>query len=355
MNRLARSSFPLVLIAAAIAIGGCGLKYGSKGSVVGGGAKQQTDDGDDSDPKPAAKKKTPGAPITFAKAKEDEDYQSLASMCADDENEDQEAACKLAKSHAKNKLAMACPAKSLVTELTDEDSGMGAPMRWIYQKHYRKEFLDKMAACGQWDLVFKGAVVPAQPDDYDRFVAAGKDVMAAFEKYIDTHPNLGETGTEAPKTEDAYPLGYTLSWLARNNATSLAPKLVLGAKAAPLHVKLSVIKFTQAVKYAEGAALARDLLDDADPQKRAKGCQILADLGDTQSYAKVKALADADPTRVTDKGTTTFPVRTACLAASTRLDPKNATPAPSGSAKPGAPPGASAAPPGSAAKPPPKP
>ncbi|CAN5124093.1 hypothetical protein BH09MYX1_BH09MYX1_52600 [soil metagenome] len=87
------------------------------------------------------------------------------------------------------------------------------------------------------------------------------------------------------------------------------------------------------MKYSEGAVLARDLLDDADAAKRAKGCQLLADLGDTQSYTKVKALSDADPTQVREKGTTTFPVRSACLAAATKLDPKNQ---PAVTGKPGA-------------------
>lgn len=338
--KLARSFGPLALVALTSLAVGCGLKYGQNGSHVGGQKTQGAGDDDDStEAKP--KTKTTGAKIPFAQAKENEDYQALARICADEDDEDQEAACKLAKNHAKHELGMSCPAKSLSAELTDADTGAATPMRNVYVKQFRKEYLDKMAACGNWDILFKGAIVAVEPDDYDRFVADSRDVMAAFEKWIDTHANLGNPPADVPKKEEAYPLGYLLTWLARNNAAALAPKVVVAAKGTPLYVKVSVLKFAQVVKYGEGAMLARDLLDDADPQKRAKGCQLLADIGDTQSFAKVKALADADPTQTHDHGTTTFPVRTACLSAATKLDPKN-QPAPppttSGSARPGNPP-----------------
>ncbi len=338
MNPFVRTFAPLALCTVAL-VTGCGLKYGQNGQSVSG-------TGGGGSAKPTATTTSAGKP-TFAQAKEDEDYQALATICADEDSEDQEAACKLAKNHAKHELGMACPAKSLTAELTDEDSGKPTAMRAVYQKSFRKEFLDKMAACNQWDVIFKGAVVAAEPDDYDRFVADGRDVLASFEKWVDTHANLGSPAAEPPKKDEAYPLGFMLAWLARNNASSLAPKIVGAAKNVPLHVKLSVIKFTAAVKYAEGAVLARELLDDADATKRAKGCTLLAELNDAQSYNKVKALSDADPTQVRDKsGTVTFPVRTACLAAATKLDPKNQTPPPAGSGKPGTPP------PGGSAKPP---
>lgn len=338
MNPFVRTFGPLALAATAL-LAGCGLKYGQNGQSVSGGGGGS---------KPAATTTTTGAKPTFKQAKEDEDYQALAEICNDEESDDQEAACKLVKAHVKHELGMACPAKSLTAELTDEDTGKPTPLRAVYQKSYRKEFLDKMAACNQWDTIFKGALVAAEPDDYDRFVADGRDVLAAFEKWVDTHANLGSPAADVPKKEEAYPLGYVLAWLARNNASALAPKIVGAAKNVPFHVKLSVIKFTAAVKYAEGAVLARELLDDADATKRAKGCTLLAELNDAQSFGKVKALSDADPTQVRDKsGTVTFPVRVACLAAATKLDPKNQTPTPAttGSGKPGTPPAGSAKPP----------
>ncbi|CAN5123970.1 hypothetical protein BH09MYX1_BH09MYX1_52590 [soil metagenome] len=234
MNPFVRTLGPFaLLVASSTFVAGCGLKYGQNGQQVKSGGNSTT--GDD-EPKPKKATAKSGAPVSFAQAKEDEDYQALAKICADEDSDDQEAACKLAKAHAKHELGMSCPGRSLTAELTDEDTNGPSPMRAIYQKQFRKEFLDKMAACSQWELIFKGAVVAAEPDDYDRFVADGRDVIAAFEKYVDTHANLCNAAADPPKKDEAYPLGFMLGWLGRNKAAALPPKRVNGAKGAPLYV-----------------------------------------------------------------------------------------------------------------------
>jgi hypothetical protein len=265
----------------------------------------------------------------FDQAKEARDYEALATICADESDLNSDEACGIVKSHAKVMLGKDCPVKQLTTEMTDED-GKPTKMRGVYTQNFRKPYLDKLAACGQWDALFKGAVVMAEPDDYDRIVSNGQDVVSGFDKFVEGG-GLAVTG-DAPKVEDKYAVGQVLTWLGRMGAAASAPKLVTAAKKAPYFVRLSVMRYTLKVGYADGAQLARELLDDPDPTHRAKGCAMAAEFNDGASLSKVKGLAEVDPTQTkTDKGVQ-FPVRTACQAAVAKLEATKGTTPPKANA-----------------------
>lgn len=310
MNALLRHSLPLAALVA-LAATGC-----ASFAQVGAHGKNTSKEG--------AKEGTKG----FEQAKEARDYEMLATICADESDLNSDEACGLTRSHAKVMLGKTCPVRELTTEMTDED-GQPTKMRAVYTKNFRKPYLDKLAACGQWDTLFKGAVVMAEPDDYDRIVSNGQDVVAGFDKFVEGG-GLNAAG-EAPKVEDKYPVGAALTWLGSMGASASAPKLVAAAKKAPYFVRISVMRYALKVGYADGAVLARALLDDPDPTHRAQGCAMAAEFNDSASFSKVKGLAEVDPTQTkTNKGVQ-FPVRTACLAAATKLEAtKGATPAPKG-------------------------
>ncbi|HEX7601118.1 MAG TPA: hypothetical protein VF316_05910, partial [Polyangiaceae bacterium] len=193
-------------------------------------------------------------------------------------------------------------------------------------QNFRKPYLDKLAVCGQWDTLFKGAIVTAEPDDYDRIVSNGQDVVAGFDKFVE-RGGLNVAG-EVPKVDDKYPVGQVLTWLGRMGASASAPKLVAAAKKAPYFVRLSVMRYTLKIGFADGAQLSRELLDDPDPTHRAKGCAMAAEFNDAASLSKVKGLAEVDPTQTkTDKGVQ-FPVRAACMAAAAKLEATKGTTTP---------------------------
>lgn len=306
MNALLRQSLHLSALVALVTVTGC-----ASFAQVGSHGKNTAED----------KPKTGGK--GFDQAKEARNYEVLATICADESDLNSDEACALTKSHAKVMLGKDCPVKQLTTEMTDED-GKPTKMRAVYTQNFRKPYLDKLAACGQWDTLFKGAIVAAEPDDYDRIVSNGQDVVAGFDKFVDGG-GLNVTG-EVPKVDDKYPVGVVLTWLGRMGASGLAPKLVTAAKRAPYFVRLSVMRYTLKVGSADGAQLARELLDDPDPTHRAKGCGMAAEFNDSTVLSKLKGLAEVDPTQTkTDKGVQ-FPVRIACQAAAAKLEATKTTP-----------------------------
>jgi len=308
VNSLLRQSLPLAAFVAFATATGC-----ASFAQVGAHGKNTSDE----TPKGSAK--------GFEAAKEARDYEALATICADESDLNSDEACTLTKSHAKVVLNKDCPVAQLTAEMTDED-GKPTKMRAVYTQNFRKPYLDKLAACGNWDALFKGAVVMAEPDDYDRIVSNGPDVVAGFDKFIE-RGGLNVAG-DAPKVDDKYAVGQVLTWLGRMGASASAPKLVAAAKKAPYFVRLSVMRYTLKIGFADGAQLSRELLDDPDPTHRAKGCAMAAEFNDGASLSKVKGLAEVDPTQTkTEKGVQ-FPVRTACMAAAAKLEATKGTTTP---------------------------
>lgn len=308
MNALLRQSLHLAALVTLAGATGCA-------SFAQVGAHGKNTSSDDTAPKTGSK--------GFDQAKEARDYETLATICADESDLNSDEACGLTRSHAKVMLGKDCPVKQLTTEMTDED-GKPTKMRGVYVKNFRKPYLDKLAQCGQWDTLFKGTIVAAEPDDYDRIVSNGQDVVSAFDKFVEGG-GLNVTG-DAPRVDDKYPVGVVLTWLGNMGASGAAPKLVAAAKRAPYFVRLSVMRYTLKVGYADGAQLARELLDDPDAAHRAKGCGMVAEFNDATVLSKVKGLAEVDPTQMkTDKGVQ-FPVRVACLAAAQKLEASKTTP-----------------------------